>query len=292
MKRLAIANTKGGPGKSTVAVELAYTYMRWFGLRVVILDGDFQGTATNFCTEAGATPYEQLAEDCCITALLDESKWPDTDKIVHKLVTMPGLAIIRANYAWKRATDVPVGERAKKLPLIDELLEELNDDYDLAVIDVPAHSSFSASMAIAAADFVLTPTRPTKSDIFALPQTRQLINEVNAAYARPRGAVKWLALLVCQIQKIRNAHRIWRDFLKDQYPELALIPPGADMPIELPLIGKLDEAPMRHLPESSRASSLATQVFKQLAVEVARRMALPLPEAPGELEKKPQKRRA
>ena len=134
MKVLATYSIKGGVGKTTAAVNLAYEAAAT-GARVLLWDIDPQGAATFFfrirpVVKGGA------------------------GKLIDKGELQPHV----------RATDLPglhLDDRKHPRARLGALLEPLADDYDVALIDCPAGITLASESVFAAADVLLVPTIPT-----------------------------------------------------------------------------------------------------------------------------------
>jgi len=141
MKILAAANQKGGVGKSTLIVHLAYAGAE-AGLRVLIVDFDIQGSVTLSFPPISDTPglvASSLFDEDAPTAALEYIG----DKV----------AIIRAddNLALlDRAPDLFI-----KRPGLN--LRRFANDFDLCLIDTPGRLGMTLNAALAASDAVVCP---------------------------------------------------------------------------------------------------------------------------------------
>lgn len=144
MRVLAIVNQKGGVGKSTLTVQLAYA-AREAGLRVLLVDMDRQGsTSLSFPKAEGAQPG------------LTASALFGTDMTGQPEQMEDGFSIIRAdaNLAKLSSAVQGVEKRAR------ENLRTFSGDYDLCLIDTPGAIGFNPPMTLAAlvaADAVVCP---------------------------------------------------------------------------------------------------------------------------------------
>lgn len=87
---------------------------------------------------------------------------------------------------WKRRqSNVPLLVAITATQLADTLATAREEGYEWTVIDTPPHAAAEIRIAVAAADHVLVPTRPTIMDLDALPETADIVR----AYARPAGIV-------------------------------------------------------------------------------------------------------
>lgn len=139
MKTYVIGNLKGGVGKTTATVNLAYS-MAYFWKKVLVIDADPQANATPFFTRIGG-------------------KYTVRDVFCHPEKRI-GRAIYRSRY---RNIDIIKGcTQLKEKDVLAEiylalLLQEIQDKYDVCIIDTrPAFESITRS-ALHAADVLLTP---------------------------------------------------------------------------------------------------------------------------------------
>lgn len=145
-KVIALANQKGGVGKTTTAVNLSAALAEK-GKKILLIDSDAQGNATSGLgiriEKGGKTLYNVITEEEPISSAIVKTAY-DSLYICPSNVDLSGAEI--------ELVDVP--DRAHRLK---KALAAIKNDYDFILIDCPPSLGLVTLNALAAADTVLVP---------------------------------------------------------------------------------------------------------------------------------------
>jgi chromosome partitioning protein len=161
---LAVANQKGGVGKTTTAVNLG-SALAEAGYRVLVVDLDPQGNASTGLgvnpRDLGVSVYDVLMND----APLDDCTEPTSLKNLF-------VAPATIDLAGAEIELVPAMSRELKLR---KAVDEVRDEYDLVIIDCPPSLGLLTVNGLAAADEVIV---PIQCEYYALEGLGQLLKNV------------------------------------------------------------------------------------------------------------------
>ena len=186
MKTLSIANQKGGVGKSTLAVHLAYAALD-AGMRVLLVDMDKQGSMSlSFPAITDATP------GLVASSLYAAEQGEETPEIINDKLSIirPDLALLNVDKAENKVLRFPA-----------MALRRFADDFDLCIIDTPPLLGVRLIASLAASDYVVTPVSLGLYELAGVGDLIQTIHVVRTQGLNPK--LKHIGILPigrCQVR--------------------------------------------------------------------------------------------
>lgn len=247
-KIIAIANQKGGVGKTTTAFNLG-ACLALDKKKVLLVDADPQANATS---GIGVEPEESDASiyECLIDA------YPAADAIMHTQVK--GLDIIPSRIDLVGA-EVELMSRPDRERMLASTLAPVKDLYDFILIDCSPSLGIITVNALTAADSVLI---PVQAEYFALEGIAQLLNTIRIIKSRLRPQLEIEGFLLTMYDaRLRLANQIFEE-LKGHFGDMVFS-------TVIPRNIKLSESPSHGLPvilydPDSRGAIAYTQLAKEL----------------------------
>jgi chromosome partitioning protein len=254
---LALANQKGGVGKTTTAVNLA-VYLAARGQRVLLIDLDPQGNATS---SLGID--KRTLKASAYDALIEGAPLPDT--IVSGV--RPRLDLLGANPALAGA-EVELVNLTRQQQRLRTAVEPVRAAYATIIVDCPPSLGLLTVNALTAADEVLI---PIQCEYLALEGLMQLINTIDLIKRRLNPALDVLGVVMTMYDaRTRLSAQVVNE-VRRYFPNRMF---GTLVPRSV----RLAEAPShgRSIFEYDPASRGAT-AYRELGEEVATRLRLPAP---------------
>lgn len=167
---IAVANQKGGVGKTTTSINLS-SCLAEKGKKILVIDTDPQGNTTSgFGVDKNNvenTIYELILGECSIR-----------DAIIREVI--PNVSIIPTNVNLAAAEIELIGVEKKEYLLRNEV-DYIRDEYDFIIIDCPPSLNMLTINAMTTAGSVLV---PIQCEYYALEGLSQLIHTINLVKAR------------------------------------------------------------------------------------------------------------
>lgn len=168
---ISLLNMKGGVGKTTLAVNLAWYMHQQDEKNVLLIDLDPQFNATQYVMDYSDFATHRKSKGTIADLLLDQ---PRMDLRAKKVRSAPGTALHNVERSASKRFDLLPAELdlawVVKNPAqmdfrLEKLLAGLRDAYDYVFIDCAPTDSVLTTMALTASDFLLVPMRPDRFSV-------------------------------------------------------------------------------------------------------------------------------
>lgn len=247
MKIIAAFNIKGGVGKTSTAVNLAYLAARG-GFRTLVWDLDPQGASSYYFRikpkiKGGGKDLIKGKRE------LDEMiKGTDFDN----------LDLLPSDFSF-RNLDLVLDEKKKPTRRLEKLLKPLSEEYDFIFLDCPPSISLLSEAVFKAADILLSPVIPTTLSLRTLDQLKQFISEKKTINLQ-------LMPFFSMVDRRKKMHLDILENMPERYPELlkSTIPYASD----IERMG-LERMPLGAFVKNSRS----VQAYQKLWEEINRRIS-------------------
>lgn len=250
---VAIANQKGGVGKTTTTINLAAGLVE-LGLRVLIVDLDPQGNASTGLgvntVDRAVTTYELLVDDAPLSEVIQNCG-------------IDGLGIVPATVDLSSADIELISNEKRSFLLHDALRQTAMDDYnwDYILIDCPPSLSLLTVNAMVAAHSVLV---PLQSEFFALEGLSQLMLTIREVRQTANPNLRIEGIVLTMYDRRNNLSLQVEQDARDNLGELVF-------KTVIPRNVRVSEAPSYGAPVLSYdTQSLGAKAYRALAKELTK----------------------
>ena len=246
MKIIAVTNIKGGVGKTTTAVNLAFLSAA-VGRPTLLWDLDPQGAAT---FTLRSTPNEHTSAKKLVSG-----KRAPCELIVTS--EYPGLDVLPADFSYRKF-DVHLSRRKHPTERLLKMSRSLRDLYATLFLDCPPGISLLSESVLRAADVVIVPLLPTPLSVRMLAELKDFIAEEG-----------WSDLLFLpffsMVDRRKSLHHEVIAATRTQFPFL--------LATEIPYASAIERMSLRRAPLPAYApGSPEGRTYAALWTEIAARM--------------------
>jgi chromosome partitioning protein len=193
---ISLLNMKGGVGKTTLAVHLAYALAWIRNQRVLLIDLDPQFNASQWLMEADEWDIHRRRKGTIADVLLEpdralltvrnkrKSAQSRLKRAIVNVGTLDGgglLDFVPSELDLSRAIKAPAEIPYK----LEKDLKEIRGDYDYVIIDCAPTDSILTDTAMMASNYVLVPMRPDRFSILGYAHIGEALSNFRSKYPDP-----------------------------------------------------------------------------------------------------------
>ena len=222
---ISVVNFKGGSGKTTTAAHLAQ-HLALTGHRVLAVDLDPQASLTAL---HGIQPELDQYSSLYDAIRYDDKRVPIEDVI--RPTNFPGLDIVPANLELQEYEyDTPLAATTSRgggklfFTRITAALKEVDDRYDVVVIDCPPQLGYLTLTALSASTSAVITVHPQMLDVMSMSQFLQMLGGILDSIVKAGAEVRlsWFRYLVTRYEPTDGPQAQMVGFMQALFPKQVL----------------------------------------------------------------------
>jgi chromosome partitioning protein len=179
MKVIAVYHNKGGVGKTTTVINLAAA-LRKRGKRILVIDLDSQANTTfalglvKFQDEA----HDDIRDRYVYHTIIERNKFPISEVVRKSDFCEPSIDVLPSHIDLMEKEQELIQSAAAPTRLVSKL-KDVQEQYDIVLIDTPPSLNLYARIALIAADYLLIPSdlKPFANE--GLKNVRRFVTEID-----------------------------------------------------------------------------------------------------------------
>ena len=257
--KIAVANQKGGVGKTTTTANLGVAMAR-DEKRVLLVDMDPQSNLT------AAFGLERNLAETLTQALIDR----DRPLPILRVADASGIEvdIVPASLDMTTVETALASRIGREMRLRDKL-RKVEEDYDFILIDTPPSLGLLTVNSLVAAEYVVVPTEARFFSLQGLEMLKESINEV--LYINPN--LRILGILLSKLDRRLREEKSVAEFIREEWGDTAF---SAYIPTKSKILEASSNGVSLYAYKKNRTSTpglrLAIGSYEELAKEVAERV--------------------
>lgn len=228
---ISVINYKGGVGKTTLALNIAYGLSSLLGKKVLMMDLDPQCSLSISALQEleWINHIENKGSIIDLIQQFYKGKWEFSDSWIYKLKQSPNTYLLPGHlnlpeYEMKLVANKPLHLSTEEFEnqrflILNHFIKNIHNKFDIIILDCPPNIYMLSRNAILASNYYIIPTIPDFVSSFGIPFIYHHIEDFVQSWY---GNTKFLGIILNKIRQQKQIlikeHRLEYEKLKEQFP--------------------------------------------------------------------------